>query len=157
MKKIALTQGKFALVSNIDYAYLNQWKWCAHFNGKKWYVVRSLPGITIYMHRLILEQMGYDNFNTGDHKDGDGFNNQRRNLRPATFAQNSHNHSKTNKNNTSKFTGVGWHKVNNKWRAYLTFNRKYIHLGDFISKNDARLAYNTAASKYFGKFARGVK
>ena len=55
MKEIPLTQGKIALVDDIDYEFLNQWKWLAHvFNGTI-YARRNIgQKRRIYMHKYIL-------------------------------------------------------------------------------------------------------
>jgi hypothetical protein len=154
MKKIKLTQGKFALVSNIDFTYLNQWKWFAIKHHGNWYAVRHMSGGTrklIRMHRLILERMGFIGPNT-DHHNGDGLNNQRRNLRPATHSQNNYN-QKLHKKTRSGYKGVSWKKENQKWQGQIMFNRRNIHLGYFRFKIEAARAYNKAAEKYFGEFA----
>jgi hypothetical protein len=153
MKRIKLTQGKFASVSDVDYTYLNQFKW--HYNHGRYnkYAVRDDNGRSIWMHRVILERKGHINFTKVDHKDGDGLNNQRRNLRPATNQQNICNQIK-HLNNCSGFKGVHWDKLHGKWRAMIQFDGHKKHLGYFMSKREAAQAYNKAAKKYHGKFAR---
>ena len=61
MKKIKLTQGKFALVSDFDYTYLNQWKWFAVKNGKTFYAVHQECQRLVLMHRVILKRLGVKN------------------------------------------------------------------------------------------------
>lgn len=157
MKKIKLTQGKFALVSNVDFAYLNQWKWYAKKRQKTFYAVRNIESWPnqkhIRMHRVILQRMGYKKFSETDHKDGNGLNNQRSNLRFATTRQNQCNKRKR-KDNTSGYVGVYWDKRSEKWGSQITVNHQHIHLGYFTSKQQAADVYNKAAKKYFGNFAR---
>ncbi len=90
--KIELTQGKYAIVGPQDYKYLMQWKW--YYNNR--YAVRSSKGLqrTIYMHRIILERMGYKDFFYSDHIDQDKLNNLRHNLRPAMARQSICNRGK---------------------------------------------------------------
>lgn len=55
---------------------------------------------------------------------------------------------------TSMFKGVTRRKGMNFYRACIGFYGKVIHLGYFPEEKDAALAYNEAALKYFGSFAR---
>ncbi|WP_346961325.1 hypothetical protein [Clostridium sp.] len=56
------------------------------------------------------------------------------------------------KNNVSGITGVGWSKVNGKWRSRITLNRKVIHLGYFESFEDAVEARRNAEKMYFEEY-----
>lgn len=146
MKRIKLTQGKFALVDDADYEMLNKWKWCAIKSGKNFYAQRYH---SIIMHREILQTpKGLET----DHIDGNGLNNQRSNLRIATHSQNGKNRGKCN-NNTSGFKGVSWNKKNKRWQANIKINGKRKYLGEFTSKELAHIAYCEACTKYHGEFA----
>jgi hypothetical protein len=152
MKKILLTQDKFTLVDDCDYAYLIQWKWCYH----KGYAIRTDrtngKQRTELMHRIILEQMGHKNFTYSDHRNRNKLDNRRCNLRPATDSQNQHNASKR-KDNTSGYKGVSWHKRAGKWHARICVNGKRISLGYYVDPKEAARAYNVAALKYHSEFA----
>jgi hypothetical protein len=153
MKEIQLTRGKVAVVSNVDYRYLNQYKWRAFRNQSgNWYAIRSLwpSGKVIYMQREIANAPDGVEI---DHKDGDGLHNWRRNLRHCNHSQNGGN-AKINKNNTSGYRGVSWAKEVGKYVAQIKVNRKGRRLGYFDTREDAARVYNEAASKAFGKFAR---
>ncbi len=155
MKQIPLTQGQVALVNDVDYKYLNQWKWCYN----QGYVVRNsrkskTKRTIILMHRIIAERMSLNIKGKDiDHIDMNTLNNRRSNIRIATRSQNQSNRNKQ-QNNTSGYKGVGWKKQINKWQAYIAINRHQFHLGYFTSKIQAAKAYNEAAIKYFGPFAK---
>ena len=153
MKKIKLTQGKCALVSDIDYTYLNQWKWYYHRGYARRTDRSGKQPRTILMHRIVLERiLAQSNFTHTDHRDLDGLNNQRRNLRPATQQQNGQNRGKQ-KNNTSGYKGVSWYPRDQQWVAKIRVNQRLLHLGYFTNKGDAAKAYNRAEKKYCGKFS----
>lgn len=88
-----------------------------------------------------------------DHIDGDGNNNLIKNLRPATNPQNGYN-SKLYKNNTTGFKGVVFNKKNKNFHARIRVGgNPSMHLGTFITAEEAYEAYKKAAIKYHGEFA----
>ena len=157
MKKIALTQNKFALVDDDNYDWLNRRRWYAHHGqGDVFYAIRHTPRIngkreTVWMHRLILGLVARDE--QVDHRDRNGINNQRANLRICTRSQNNQNGRKR-KGSHSQYKGVYWHRRNRRWCAQIGINGRIIYLGSFHSEREAALAYNEAALKCFREFAR---
>lgn len=154
MKKIPLTQGKFAIVDDIDYAFLVKWKW--YFDDYAIRKSRKSDGlskrITIYMHRVVLSRkLGHFDFEDTDHKNQNRLDNRRCNLRPASRSQNSANRKL--QQGSSKFKGVQWHKRGKKWQVRIKFEGKTKHLGLFTDEIEAAQAYNKAAKKLFGEFA----
>jgi hypothetical protein len=156
MKEIQLTQGKVALVDDCDFEELNQHKWTANRHILKnrliWYAVRHIrrqDGIrrTLGMHQQILSGVCEI-----DHRDGDGLNNRRSNLRPATHSHNQWNRHKS-PGHSSRFKGVVRRNKTRAWHARITFNREVLHLGYFSEEEDAAKAYDLAARKNFGEFA----
>lgn len=87
-----------------------------------------------------------------DHKNGNKSDNSWSNLREATNQQNEAN-KPIGAKNTSGHKGAFWHKRHKKWLSQIKVGGKNIHLGTFKTKEEAALAYNEAAIKYFGEFA----
>jgi hypothetical protein len=153
MRKIKLTQCKYALVDNEDYDALNKFKWYAKKGVNTFYAVRSPykngKQTTLKMHRLLINApRGLE----VDHKDGDGLNNQRSNIRLATRSQNRMNRPKQSRN-TSGFKGVSWDKTHNIWRAYITLDSVQKTLGYFKNRQEAYQVYCKASVEYHKEFA----
>lgn len=150
-KKIALTQGKFALVDNKDFKRVNQFKWYISGNGSRCYALRSLPRNgnkkpCISMHRFILDAPKNSEV---DHRDNDGLNNTRANIRFCSRAQNLQNRQIIW--GSSQYKGVS--KLRGKWQATICLNKKLKYLGLFASEREAARTYNGVAKKCFGEFA----
>lgn len=165
MKKIPLTQGYYALISDRDYKRVSQFKWYAYVDRRKDGTIRDVSAARsgpidaagkrkpIQMHRFILECK--DSEADVDHKDHNGLNNQRLNLRLATYVQNQYN--RRGARSKSSFIGVSRHAsrrgYENGWEAYITVNKKRLYLGFFKDKVEAAKRRDVAARKYHGKFA----
>lgn len=163
MREIPLTHGKVALVDDEDYERLSQYHWMASREHRSWYAVRAPPRRgnehpkLIRMHREIL---GASDGEDVDHKDGDGLNNQRGNIRIATRRDNMRNRTRKQENTSSRFKGVYWHKPKRRWRAMIrggpvgpSGTSRRIQLGTFRNEEDAARAYDAAAKRMFGEFA----
>ena len=155
MKEIQLTQGKVALVDDADFEWLNQWKWCCHTWKRKSYAerVEIIDGkrFVIKMHRLILG-LSHGDGKLVDHEDGDGLNNQRYNVRVCDYNVNNWNR-KVRHDAASPYKGVSVYRKT-KWKATINFNGKQYWLGSFDCQKEAAKAYNLAAVKYHGAFAK---
>jgi len=108
-------------------------------------------------HRIIVEKklgrLLRDN-EIVDHINGKTSDNRIENLRVCTHKENIRNCTLKAKNNKSGYRGVSFDKSRNKWQASIKVDYKSIGLGRFLNKEDAALAYNNFAKKYFGEFAR---
>lgn len=108
-------------------------------------------GKTVKMQNVILphnkDGVVVDHINT--HMKND---NRKNNLRIITQQKNTMNRKRPS-NNTSVVTGVTFDKRQNKWTAYIGYNKKHIHLGYFTNKSDAIKARKDAEEKYFGEYS----
>ena len=157
-KEISLGRGKVAVVDDDDFEWLSKWKWYAHASRNTWYARTTwFPPdadrrTTVIMHRLII---GASLGQMVDHRDRNGLNNQRSNLRFATRSQNKANAAKL-KVGASRFKGVRFYGRNpiKPWTARVGFGKQRLHLPYFKTETEAALAYDAAARKLFGEYAR---
>ncbi len=155
MKLIPLKGGLFAKVDDSDYNELMKVKWHPTSRSQKNIYARCSKGS---MHRVILGLT--DPKIIVDHKDHDGLNNQRDNIRACTHRENSFNRIPYGK---SKYLGVYLHTTKRKkkkkiyisewWTAAVTINKKQITVGRFKDQEAAARAYDKAAKKHYGEFA----
>jgi hypothetical protein len=154
---IPLTQGKVALVDDED-ADLAELRWHAHkpkaskaFYAKRNVRKRDSSWTIQQMHVVIGARMG---IGTGqvDHRDRDGLNNVRQNLRPANGSQNTSNQD-LRSDNVSGVKGVSWEGRRSMWLARIMVEGKRSHIGYFTHLADAEAAVRAAREKALGEFA----
>ena len=148
-KLIPLTQAKFAIVDAEDYEWLNQYKWHAKKHKNTSYAETQKNGKLIKMHRLITSAPPHLFV---DHRDHNGLNNRRYNLRLCTNQQNVFNR-RPRPGGTSKYKGVYWHKKTKKYTAAIKANGKRYYLGYFDDEIEAAVVYDIKAMELFGEFA----
>lgn len=154
MREIPLTQGVVALVDDEDFERVNQFKWTASFQEDRWYAVRSVKRDGVWRHvRMHAFILGVPHSRSVDHRDGDGLNNQKGNLRRCTQHQNLAN-SKLSSRNTSGFKGVSWNRRESVWVARVVCYYRQMVIGRFSDRVAAARAYDAAAIRYFGDFAK---
>lgn len=153
---VPLTQGKVALIDEEDAERVLAFKWCAEFSGEnsvssRWYARHFFKnGQNIRLHRFVV------NASPGtmvDHKNGDGLDCRRSNLRQCVKANNSQN-CVLRVNNTSGFKGVTFDKRRNHWYARIKVDGKEIHFRSTNTAEESALIYDEAARIYYGEFAR---
>lgn len=158
MKQIELSQGQVALVDDEDYRRISCRNWYAVRNEYGYYAAGTTPMVKgmrkgLLMHRIV---MCAKKGQMVDHRDGDGLNNQRYNLRFCTNSQNQQNQKiSTHPSKLSKYKGVTWHRGGHKWQAVIRGkDKKDYYLGSFVDEDDAAKAYNEKARELFNEFAR---
>lgn len=133
------------IIDKEDYEKIKGYLWYT----SKGYALTHFKGTTLKIHRIIL------NIGEGmvvDHINGNPLDNRKANLRICTQHQNAMNVKKP-KNNKSGIKGVRWVENRHKWEAFIGYNRKQIHLGQFDSVDEAVNARKNAEAKYYGEYA----
>ena len=157
---IPLTRGYEAVIDLIDLPLVAGHLWFVELAGKQRYAVRTDRSNgkqrRLRMHRVILglEDQAIGR-NLGDHCDGDGLNNRRINLRPATKSENNWN-ARTRKDSSTGLRGVHYLKRAKVWQARIMSNGKRITLGNHRSPEAASAAYAKASSELRGEFGRAA-
>ena len=156
MKKIELFSGEDCLVDDEDFEEISNKKWHILKNRNTYYAQTHIKlngkDVKDYMHRIIMKLSKNDERYI-DHIDGNGLNNQKNNLRFCTISQNAGNSSKQ-KNNTSGYKGVFYHKHSKKYQVQIMSNKKMTACGYFKTKEEAALVYDKKARELFGEFAK---
>ena len=160
MKKIPLTQGKFAIVDDDDFEMVNKYKWsvdCWERAGLC-YAISGVPTTkkreykNMRMHRLIMNPTkGY----VVDHINGDGLDNRRSNLRICTTRDNVRNKRRVSKRSSTGYVGVCKRITKNglvRYQAHIHFNDKFTHLGMYLTAEEAYAVYRKKAKEIFGEF-----
>lgn len=163
MISILLTQNKRAIIDSDDYERVSQFKWSARKVRGRFYAGTGLylgkikdkyVTKTIHMHQFILNIAGIDSKKIQvDHINGDGLDNRKSNLRIVTPSQNRRNLQKLKSNNTSGYRGVTKNKKSGLYRARIVnLHGCREHLGYFSNAEQAAVAFDMAAVKFYGQY-----
>ena len=143
------------LIDTEDWEKVSQHKWHVYRSDRSddtMYAATSQLSSPrmLLLHRLVL------NAGRGtivDHKNHNGLDNRKSNLRICTQQENCRN-QRRRKNNTSGYKGVASvGRGSSKWRAYITEGNKQVRLGNFTTKEEAARAYDAKAIEIFGEYA----
>jgi hypothetical protein len=148
VRHIGLSGGLFAIVDAADFDWLTRYNWRAT-GGDSSYACCEIGGKKVYMHRLIMNPPAGM---VVDHANGNRWDNRRGNLRVCTQAENLRNRRKWF--GSSRFKGVFWDPVRRKWRVLIRCNGETIHMGRYANEVQAAMAYDRAARRLFGPYAR---
>lgn len=150
--EVPISKGYVAIVDAADAESVLRYKWSAKESRQ-----------TVYARRTVHRSDGtcgteaLHTFLTGyaltDHRNGNGLDNRRCNLREATPGENGQNCRKR-PHNTSGFKGVTWHKRRRKWMAQIKpGDRSNRFLGYFATAEEAAHVYDAAARELHGEYA----
>lgn len=143
-----------ALVSVEDVPVLWSRRWQLRFQRGKAYLRYNQKvdrvQTVVFLHREILCP-GSDV--QVDHRNRNGLDNRRHNLRPTDQTHNNGNAIKR-AGCTSIFKGVAWDKRAGKWVAYINVEGRRTQIGLFWDEAEAARAYDRRAVEVFGAFAR---
>ena len=142
---IKLACGRKIVVDAGDLQLVTEFRWRSSEHKNTFYAVTGVGKNRRYLHRLLIPARLID------HRDGNGLNNRRNNLRVATTSQNQANQRKSKSRITSsRYKGVSLHKQTGKWVAWCAD----WYLGLFVNEKEAAEMYDIAAVMRYGKFAR---
>lgn len=138
-----------------DHELLSRYNWSLHKGDTTLYARANAwnkgtkKSFHPYMHRLLL---GVSKNEQVDHKDHNGLNNKRDNLRLCSSSENNYNKAPAT-NNSTGYKGVHYYKKRNNFQVNIMVGKKRIHGGYFEKVEDAAKKYNELALKYHGEFA----
>jgi len=142
MAHIVLRGGLVVTYDDADIGLISGYVWHRHLVGPNLYAKGYPKGNRkaglVYMHRLLTgAAKGID----VDHKNGNGLDNRKENLRVVTCRQNLQNRHSSK---SSQFPGVSWQKCCGKWKAAIKIKGRSNYLGVFTDEAEAAIAYRVA-------------
>ena len=151
MKKVYLKNGGGAFVDDEDYEKVWGYEWYGLKGPSTTYAVTNTntKGRLLSMHRLVMDAPPDT---VVDHRDRNGLNNCRHNLRLCTQQQNLWNRKRRGDRPRSPYLGV-WVKRNGRYATLVSVDGKQVYFGTFINERDAALMYDAVVRRTRGEFA----
>jgi hypothetical protein len=153
--RIALGYNRYALIDHEDLERVVEYRWYYSYKGKH---VRATVSMgkgsnkfkTVLLHRFIMNAP--DDLQV-DHINEDVLDNRKQNLRLCTHGENGQNRGKQ-KNGKNPYKGITQNPNSKRWMAHIGYNKKHYYLGTYATPEEAARAYNEAALKHHGAFAK---
>jgi hypothetical protein len=155
---LPLTKGYSAIIDAADAAIVSDRRWQANVTPTNVYAMAggNETGSTgLHLHRFVWLKWGMPETPEIDHRNTDGLDCRRENLRAADHRENMWNLPLT-KRNTTGLKGVSPRPNGRKWRARIRHFGRLIFLGEFDDPVLAHAAYVKAATEMRGEFARAA-
>lgn len=145
--KLLLTQGKKAIIDDTDFCLVSAYKFHALKIANTWYAATNIDGVRVYLHHLIVgtPRPGF----VVDHRNRNGLDNRRKNLRHVTHAVNVRNQPARSDSKVG-FKGVSYNPYNDKYRAYIHVGGVRKNLGSYPTAIQAAKAYDVASLLHYG-------
>jgi hypothetical protein len=151
--EILLSRNKKTIIDIDDYDFVREFRWYAKEDNRTWYAIARFGQRyekQVFMHKMLT---GYK---ITDHKNNDGLDNRRDNLREASNTESARNR-RTPTNSKSKYKGVYPIVDANTtyWCAHIKIGKnKRLFLGVYKDEETAAMAYDGAAIEFHGEFAK---
>lgn len=152
--RVPLSMGRFAIIDECDAKLVSRYLWgtipSRDGNG---YALGHIPGSKKYvlMNRLILGVEDEPDVEV-DHKSRNTLDNRRSNLRRATRTENARN-KRRRSSSRNKYKGIRYEKREQKWRARICVEGKYINGQYYETEIEAAHEYDRLAHLHHGEFA----
>lgn len=157
MKNITLTNGKKAIIDDVDFAWLSQLRWNESRDSKNTSYARATIkrngwSKRVSMHRLILDAKDGE---CVDHINGDGLDNRRENIRICSKAEN--NRWRKPHGKTSRYKGVSWRARDSRWLMQIhipgSAKKRITELFPSDQEENAARRHDYWAKKFHKEFA----
>lgn len=152
---VQLTKGYWAVIDAADAEAVGQFNWIAAPRDRRIYAARQVGGRkskrTVFLHQFVAERAGVARKRTVDHRNENGLDCRRMNLRPATQQENLANRG-AQRNSKTGIKGVSFDSKRKTWCASVKAGSTR-RQGRFPTKESAVEAVSTWRRELHGTFA----